>query len=111
MTFKKNHKKIYFSQNLRNFAQCMLNEISVVDRHRCHIAAKFNVFVDEDHSKLPTLYWLPTLNKRPYKSCLIANSSLCTTTELSITLTTCLIAIKNIVKLFLREMVKLYFGL
>ena len=45
-------------------------------------AAKFGVFVDEDHSKLPTLYWLPKLHKQPYKSRFIANSSSCTTTEL-----------------------------
>ena len=30
------------------------------------MAAKFGVFVDEDHSKLPTLYWLPKLHKMPY---------------------------------------------
>ena len=40
------------------------------------MAAKFGLFVDEDHSKLPTLYWLPKLHKRPYKSRFIANSSL-----------------------------------
>ena len=28
-------------------------------RHRCHMAAKFGLFVDENHSKLTTLYWLP----------------------------------------------------
>ena len=49
----------------------------------------------EDHSQLPTLYWLPKLHKRPYKSRFIANSSACTTTELSILLTSCLTAIKN----------------
>ena len=59
------------------------------------MAAKFGLFVDEDHSKLPTLYWLPKLLKRPYKSRFIANSSACTTTELSILLTSCLTAIKN----------------
>ena len=59
------------------------------------MAAKFGLFVDEDHSKLPTLYWLPKLNKQPYKSRFIANSSACTTTELSILLTSCLTAIKN----------------
>ena len=53
------------------------------------------VFIDEDHSKLPTLYGLPKLHKRSYKSRSIANSSSCTTTELSILLTSCLIAIKN----------------
>ena len=59
------------------------------------MAAKFGLFVDEDHSKLPTLYWLPKLHKRPYKSRFIANSSACTITELSIILTSCLTAIKN----------------
>ena len=51
-------------------------------------------FVDEDHSKLPTLYWLPKLHKWPYKSRLIANSSACTTTELSILLTAASLPLK-----------------
>ena len=72
-----------------------LDETSIVDRHRCHMAAKFGLFDDEDHIKLPTLYWLPKLHKRPYKSRFIANSSACTTTELSILLTSCLTTIKN----------------
>ena len=59
------------------------------------MAAKFGLFVDEDHSRLPTLYWLPKLHKRPYKARFIANSSAGTTTELSILLTSCLTAIKN----------------
>ena len=45
--------------------------------------------------KLLTLYWLPKLHKRPYKSRFIANSSSCTTTELSKVLTSCLTAVKN----------------
>ena len=61
------------------------------------MAGKFRLFVDEDHSKLPTLYWLPKLHKRSYKSRFIANSSACTTTELSILLPSCLTAIKNLV--------------
>ena len=79
------------------------------------MAAKFGLFVDEDHSKLPTLYWLPKLHKRPYKSRFIANSSACTTTELSILLTSCLTAIKNHVIKYCttvyEKMVKIYFGL
>ena len=59
------------------------------------MTAKFGVFVDEDHSKLPTLYWLPKLHKWPYKSCFIANSSSYTPTELSILLTSRLTTIKN----------------
>ena len=34
---------------------------------------KFGLFVDEDHSKIPTLYWLPKLHKWPYKSRFIAS--------------------------------------
>ena len=79
------------------------------------MAAKFGLFVDEDHSKLPTLYWLHKLHKRSYKSRFIANSSACTTTELSILLTSCLTAIKtmslDIAQLFMKEMVKINFGL
>ena len=78
------------------------------------MAAKFGLFVDEDHSKLPTLYWLPKLHKRPYKSRFIAKSSACTTTKLSILLTSCLTAIKTmlyIAQQFMKEMVKIYFGL
>ena len=72
-----------------------LDETSIVDRRRCHMAAEFGVFVDKDHSKLQTIYWLPKLHKRSYKSRFIANSSSCTTTELSILLTSCFTAIKN----------------
>ena len=56
------------------------------------MAAQFGVFVDEGHSKLPTLDWLPKLNKRPYKSRFIANSRSYTSTLL-ILLTSCLTAI------------------
>ena len=75
------------------------------------MAVKFGLFVDEDHSKLPTLYWLPQLHKRPYKSRFIANSSACTTTELSIILTSCLTSIKtmslNVAQQFMKEIVKI----
>ena len=79
------------------------------------MAAKIGLFVDEDHSKLPTLYWLPKLHKRPYKSRFIANSSACTSTELSILLTSSSLRLKtmslNITQQFMKEMVKIYFGL
>ena len=52
---------------------CLKN--AVIDRHRCHMVAKFGLFVDEDHRKLPTLYLFLKLHKIPYKSRLIANSS------------------------------------
>ena len=62
---------------------------------------KQGVFVDEDHSKLPTLYWLHKLHKRPYKWRFIANYSSCTSTELFILLSFCLTAIKtHVIKYF-----------
>ena len=71
----------------KTYEHNLLDEMFVVDRHRCHMAAKFGVFVDEDHSKLPTLYWLPKPHEIPYRSCFIANSSSYSTTELSVILT------------------------
>ena len=62
------------------------------------MAAKFGLFVDEDHSKLSTLYWLPKLHKRPYKSRFIANSSACTTTDLCILLTFLTVIKKHVIK-------------
>ena len=108
--FRRFHK-IYLSTNIKNvprintlkqelssakrYEHNRLDETSVVDMHRCHMAAKFGVFVDEDHSKLPMLYVLPKLHKGPYKSCFIVNSSSCTTTKLSSRLTSCLTVIKS----------------
>ena len=48
--------------------------------------------------KLPTMYWIPKLHKKPYKARFIANSSSCTTTKLSILFTSCLTKIKDHVK-------------
>ena len=38
-----------------------IDETFVADRHRCHMGAKFGVFVDEDHCHFPMLYLLPKL--------------------------------------------------
>ena len=65
------------------------------DGHGCHTALHFGVKAKENQDKVPTLYWLPKLHKKPYKARFIANSSSCTTTELSKLLTSCLTAIKK----------------
>ena len=70
-------------------------EKSVVNGHCNHLALKFSVCVKERQDRLPTMYWLPKLHKRPYKARFIANSSSSTTTELSKLLTSCLTAVKN----------------
>ena len=58
-------------------------------------ALKFSVCVKERQGRLPTMHWLPKLHKRPYNARFIANSSSCTTIELSKLLTSCLTAVKN----------------
>ena len=75
--------------------QPLAEQRSVVNDHICHSATKFAVCVTEGQDKLPTLYWLPKLHKRPYKARFIANSRSCTTTELSKLLTSCLTTIKK----------------
>ena len=64
----------------KTYEQTLLDQRSVIDRHRCHMTAEFDVFVNEDHYQLPTLYWLPKRHKIPYKSHIIANFSQFTTT-------------------------------
>ena len=53
--------------------------------------------------------------KNPYKARFVANSSSCTTTKLSKLLTSCLTAVKNMLsstmKRYMRDPVKIYFGL
>ena len=65
------------------YEQTSAEEKSVVNYHIFLNASRFSVRVDKDQERLPTFYWLPELNKQPYKSRFIANSSSCTTTELS----------------------------
>ena len=62
--------------------------------HSNEIPDKFAVNVKERQYRLPTMFWLPKLHKRPYKARFIADSSSCTPTELSKLLTSCLIAVK-----------------
>ena len=59
----------------------------------------FAVSIKEKQDRLPTLYWLPKLRKRPYKARFIANSSSCTTTILSKLLISCLTAVKKNIEL------------
>ena len=76
------------------YEETSIDENSVVYSQSNEIPNKFAVYVMERQDRLPTMYWLPKLHKRPYKARFIANSSSCTTTELSKLLTSCLTAIK-----------------
>ena len=65
------------------YEETSIDEKSVVYSHSNEIPNKFAVDVKERQDRLPTMYWLPKLHKRPYKARFIANSSSCTTTEIS----------------------------
>ena len=86
-------------------------EKTVVNSHSNEFPYKFAVNVKERQDKLPMMYWLPKLHKRPYKARLIAISSSCTTTELSNLLTSCLAAVKIRVIRYYERSRKIRFGL
>ena len=53
---------------------CQLHEKTVVNSHSNDLPCKFAVNFKERQDKLPTMYWLPKLHKRPYKARFIGNS-------------------------------------
>ena len=57
----------------RAYKETDSDEIS--SSHLNELPVKFSVCVNEGQDKLPTMYWLPKLHKRPYKARFIANSS------------------------------------
>ena len=72
-------------------------EQQLINDHITDIS-KLKVHIHDQQLKLPTMYWIPKLHKQPYKARFIANSSSCTTTNISKLLTSCLTAIKLHVK-------------
>ena len=51
--------------------QPSLSERMIVDGHGCHTAQNFGVKAKENQDKVPTLYWLPQLHKKPIKQDLL----------------------------------------
>ena len=74
----------------KTYERISTDERSIVNNNSIEITAKFAVSIKEKQDRPPTLYWLPKLHKRPYKARFIANSSSCTTTNLSKLLSSCL---------------------
>ena len=99
----------------KNYKETSTDEKTVVNSHSNDLPYKFAVNVKERQDKLPTMYWLPKLHKRLYKTRFIANSSSCTITELSRLLTSCLTAVKSrVIRYYETEYersMKIYFGL
>ena len=78
---------------IKSYKETSTDEKIVVNSLSNDLPYKFAVNVKECQDKLPTMYWLPKFHKRPYKARFIANSSSCTTTELSKLLTSYLTAV------------------
>ena len=70
------------------------SEHTVVSDH-VNKCGQLKTEIDITQRKLPTMYWIPKLHKKPYKARFIANSTSCTTTKLSVLLTSCLTKIKE----------------
>ena len=79
----------------KTYEHNLLDEKYVVDRHRCDMAAEFGVFVDEDHSNRPTLYWIPNLHKKPISQVLLLTLAHVLLLSFSIIFTSCLTVIKT----------------
>ena len=55
----------------------------VIRKHSETIEKEFKIKLTDEEEKLPQIYWIPNLHKKPYKARFIAGSSSCTTTRLS----------------------------
>ena len=67
----------------------------VIKKHSETIKKEFKIKLTDEEEKLPQMYWIPKLHKRPYKARFIAGSSSCTTTRLSKLITSCLKLVKS----------------
>ena len=56
------------------YKETSTDEKTVVNSHSNDMPYKFAVNVKERQDKLPTMYWLHKLHKRPYKARFVANS-------------------------------------
>ena len=87
--------KLIISRMGSKFSRIRPGAYELPDLGRLEKSLHFGVKAKENQDKVPTLYWLPKLHKKPYKARFIANSSSCTTTELSKLLTSCLTTVKK----------------
>ena len=67
----------------------------VIKKHSETIEKEFKIKLTDEEEKLPQMYWIPKLHKKPYKARFIAGSSSCTTTRLSKLITSCLKLVKS----------------
>ena len=82
-------------ERLLDYLKTLSKKDQVENKQTC---STFKLRVGDTQHKLPVIYWIPTLHKKRYQARFIANSSACTTVNISILLTSCLTAIKEHVR-------------
>ena len=67
----------------------------IIRTHTTILENIFHVTLQQKEKHLPQIYWIPKLQKTPYKARFIAGSSSCTTTGVSKLITECLKLVKS----------------
>ena len=80
--------------NSSTFQATTSTETQIIDDH---IISTTELKATSNHRNVPTMYWLPKLHKNPFKFRFISASSKCSTTRISVLLTSALTTIKNLV--------------
>ena len=83
--------------NTKSYISIPMSEGSIILEH-ISMCEQLRADVKITQHKLPTMYWIPKLHKRPYKTRFIAYSSYCISTKHLLLLTSCLTKINDHVK-------------
>ena len=82
----------------------IFNSFALQDMHstesqiiETHITSAYNLKAPAEHFNAPFIYWLPKLHKRPFKFRFISGFSKCSTTKLSVFLTSALYKFKDLI--------------
>ena len=67
----------------------------VIKKHSETMEKEFKIKLTDEEEKLPQMYWIPKLHKKPYKARFIAGSSSYTTTRLFKLITSCFKLVKS----------------
>jgi hypothetical protein len=89
-------KELGIDNSLGNptYTPMTLTKEEILDNHRS-VVCSFGISTKDEELNLPSLYWIPTLHKCPFKQRYIAGSAKCSTKPLSKLLTCILLAVNT----------------
>jgi hypothetical protein len=79
------------------YTRANFTKVEILQNH-LSVLNTFDIPRNQDQFELPYLYWIPKLDKNPYKKRYSAGSSKCSTKPLSLLLTKLLTAIKELLQ-------------